>query len=345
MRIASALAVATLLMGLPSEAQAACTQGRDVAADLGGRVYTDKGRWYACARTATKPIRVVGARKDALARVTYPYAAVTVGADKVRVYDLRRRAKAGVRAPGAVTDLVLTRDGVATFVAGGQVLRMTAAGAVVTVAPGPATPGSLAASNDAAHVYWMEGGAARLATFAAVPRFEFRSRRERHCGRARTVAHAADAGGWLVFHEAGYEFLGCLRSGHRKPISFEPGDDVYAATVASPFVGVVLLGASPYGSGSNEVTIYNLREGDDFSYSARSWVSQLELSSSGVAYILEAGAVDIYGAVIGLPELFVLTPPGSVTALDKGAIAQGSLTLTPDGRRAYWTKDGVALTR
>jgi hypothetical protein len=47
----------------------------------------------------------------------------------------------------------------------------------------------------------------------------------------------------------------------------------------------------------------------------------------------------------GLPELFRLDQRGRVTKVDAGAIAEGSLTLTPDTRRLYWTKDGVARTR
>jgi hypothetical protein len=277
--------------------------------------------------------------------VTYPYAAVTVGADKVRVYDLRTHAKAGMRAPGEITDLVLTRDGVATVMAGGQVLRMNTAGAVSTVDPGPAAPGSLATSDDGGHVYWLRNGVAQVATFPAVSRVEIPTRRERHCGRTRTVPHAADAAGWLVFDPARYEFLGCLGSA-RARVFFEPADDVYAETVASPYAGVVQLAPSPYGAGDHTVLVHDLRKADVWnSYDTGTWISQLELTNRGVAYILEAGAVNIDGQVIGPPELFRMGADNRITALDKGAIAKGSLTLTPHGRRVYWTKDGMPVTR
>ena len=71
----------------------------------------------------------------------------------------------------------------------------------------------------------------------------------------------------------------------------------------------------------------------------------MQVTNRGIASILEAGAVNIDGQVIGLPELFRLDPRGRVTKVDAGAIAEGSLTLTPDTRRLYWTKDGVARTR
>jgi hypothetical protein len=275
--------------------------------------------------------------------MTYPYAAVTVGPDRVRVYDLRTRAKAGHRSSGRITDLVLTRDGVATIVAGGQVLRMNPAGAVTTVDPGPASPGSLAVSDDGAHGYWMEGATPRSATFTAAPRVTVPVRRER-CGRTQAPVVAADAGARLIFDEPGFEYLGCL--GTRRPITFEPSDNVSHETIAAPFLGVVVSSASPYGSGENTVIVHDLRKTDVWSsYSAKSWVSQLELTRRGVAYILEAGAVDIDGRVVGRPELFRLDASDRVSTLDAGDIADGSLTLTPDGRRVYWTKDGVVLTR
>jgi hypothetical protein len=341
--------MATLVLGAaPAEARERCTDGREVAADVRARVYTVKDRWYACARTAAEPLRLAGVRKGALARVAYPYVAVTAAGGKVRLFNVEDRAKAAMRVPGKVTDLVLTYEGVATVIAGGQVLRMNAKGEVVPLDQ-DATAGSLAANWNGAFVYWTKAGAARSATFTVAPYRERSSYRPpRRCGRSGTQAYVADANAWLLWDSRENELVGCLNKGS-KPVPMLIGDDFYNGTIAAPYVGVVMQGFSPYGAGSNIVEVYDLRrfrdEGDYVSYNAHSWVSQLELTNRGVAYILEAGQVDIDGQVVGPPELFRMDQRARVKALDTGDIAIGSLTLTPDGRRVYWTKAGVALTR
>lgn len=344
---AALAAVLLLYLAAPAEAQERCTEGKNVAADTHARVYTVKSRWYACDRASARPIRLAGVRKGALARVKYPYAAVTTGDGRLRLFHVRDRSKAAMRVPGRVTDLVLTYDGVATVIAGGQVLRMNAKGEVVKLDEGAVTPGSLAASGSGVYLYWIKDGAVKSATFAEPPDRELQARRAPHCGRSKAKGYVADAGGWLVWQSSEDEFVGCL-NGRTKGPRFLGSDDFYGATIASPFVALVLLGLSPYGSGSNEVVVYDLRstdESDYTSYNAHSWVSQLQVTNRGIAYILEAGAVNIDGQVIGLPELFRLDARGRVTEVDAGAIAGGSLTLTPDTRRLYWTKDGVARTR
>ena len=70
---------------------------------------------------------------------------------------------------GRLSDLVLTYDGVATVIAGGQVLRMNAKGEVVKLDEGAITPGSLAGTENGTHLYWIKDGAARSATFADPP--------------------------------------------------------------------------------------------------------------------------------------------------------------------------------
>ena len=157
----------------------------------------------------------------------------------------------------------------------------------------------------------------------------------------------ADAGGWLVWQSSDDEFFGCL-NGRTKGPRFLGSDDFYGATIASPFVGARAARPQPVRLRLDEVVVYDFRstdESDYTSYNAHSWVSQLQVTNRGSAYILEAGAVNIDGQVIGLPELFRLDARGRVTEVDAGAIAEGSLTLTPDTRRLYWTKDGVARTR
>jgi len=347
MRHTALAAVLLLLLAAPAEAQERCTEGQDVAADTHARVYTVKSRWYACDRASARPIRLAGVRKGALARVKYPYAAVTTRDGRLRLFHVRDRSKAAMRIPGRVSDLVLTYDGVATVIAGGQVLRMNAKGEVVKLDEGAITPGSLAGNENGTHLYWIKDGAARSATFADPPDQELAARRAPHCGRPTAKGYVADAGGWLVWDSADDEFFGCVNGRTRGP-RFLGSDDFYGATIASPFVALVLLGFSPYGSGSNEVVVYDLRDTaeDDFSgYSAHSWVSQLQVTNRGIAYIVEAGEVNIDGQVIGLPKLFRLDRLNRVTKVDAGAIAEGSLTLTPDTRRLYWTKDGVARTR
>lgn len=342
-----ALATVLLLGGAPAaQAQERCTKGEDVAADTHGRVYTVKGRWYACDRAASKPIRLAGVRKGALARVTYPYAAVTTADGKLRLFNLADRSKAAMRVPGTVSDLELAQGGTAIVVAGGQVLRMNAKGEVVKLDEGAIAPGSLAATWDGTVVYWSKDGAARSATFAEPPDRQLQARRAPHCGQSKARGYVADAGGWLLWHAGADEFFACV-NGRTKGPRFLGSDDFYGATIASPFVALVLLGFSPYGSGSNEVVVYDLRSTDEtdyVSYDAHSFVSQLRVTTRGVAYILEAGEVNIDGVVIGQPELFRMDQRGRVTKLDEGGIVRGSLALTPDTRRAYYVKDGVAKT-
>ncbi len=342
-----ALTLTMLLAVVPTaEAQERCTRGKNVAADTHGRVFTVKARWYACDRFSAKPIRLAGARTGALARVTFPYAAVTTADGKLRMFNLTDRSKAAMRLPGKPTDLVLAQGGAAFVVAGGQVLRMNAKGEVVKLDEGAIAAGSLAANWGGTFAYWLKDGVPRTASFAEPPDRNLQARLTPRCGRSKARGYVADAGGWLLWESSADEFFACV-DGRAKGPRFLGADVFDNATIASPFVALVLVGLSPYGSGSNEVVVYDLRatdESDYVSYSAQSFVSQLRVTARGIAYILEAGDVDFDGIVVGQPELFRLDQRQRVTKLDEGGIVRGSLALTPDTRRGYYVKDGVAKT-
>src|SRR5215218_2409664 len=194
-------AAASLLFAASADAAQRRCAGRDLAADAKGRIYTHEGSAHACLRIRDRPIRI--GRDAKLPRVSSPYAAAAASG-RVRVIDMRNGSRRS--AAGRPTDLVLSRHGVAAFMAGTRVQRLSADGSVTQLGEG--TPGSLALAFDGTRLYWLKDGVPQTASLAAV------AGAARSCPTFGLLDIVADARG-RIYQNNDYEIFACLRANGR----------------------------------------------------------------------------------------------------------------------------------
>jgi hypothetical protein len=339
-RGAATITLALMLGGNATAAQGAehCANGRDLAADMRGRIYHVARGWYGCLDSRRRPVRI-GGTEPALARVASPYAAVT-RSSRLLVIDLRRGTRRATRLPGRPSDLVLGAQGSAVVVVGARVQRVDRDGTTTLLDEGAITAGSLALSRSGEHVYWIKDGTPRTAAIPPTP--AERPGVARRCAPSGRRQLAADARGRI--YEAGPNRISACVGARGRRVAFDAnGDEFYAFTVASSFAALVGLGYSPYGGGSYELQIIDLRDGTTVHDSyLRAGLGELVLTDRGVAVFIQGGPPDIDGVPTGPPT--VQRMDGTMAQLDEGAIAGGSLALSPDGRRVFWIKDAIART-
>jgi hypothetical protein len=334
-------AIASVLMlgasSAPAEAGERCVNGRDLAADMRGRVYQGAKGWYGCLDARDRPVRI-SRRKPELVRVASPYAAVTV-ASRLLVIDLRRGTRRVTRMPAAASELVLGRQGSAVVVVGTRVQRVDRDGTVIVLDEGAVAAGSLALTRSGERVYWTKDGLPHTAALPPAP--DVRAGVARRCAPPGRRQLAADARG-RIYQSGPVEVSACIGA-HGRRIAFDAGsDEYYAFTVASPFAAVVGLGYSPYGGGSYQLQIIDMRDGSTAQQHLQAGLQQLVLTNNGVAVFVQSGPPDIDGVPTGPPTVQRMN--GTIAQLDEGNIGSGSLGLSADGRHVYWLKDAAVQT-